>query len=100
MKNDFLKGYQNKYGAFFSNFMVENEAKFKELTAKANNLNSSMIAHYSFLSSVAKNLGIISVDALDGFQQLPNSRAVFDSVLERYHAIIEQCKKKLNSIEN
>ncbi len=99
-KNYFLQDYQMKYGTFFSNFVIENEKKFKDLTNSTDELKTGIIAHYSTLSSIARSLGMISIDAIDNFAKLAQNRDIFDPIQKRYEAIITTCKNKIDKLEN
>lgn len=100
MKNFFLQDYQLKYGTFFSNFVIENERRFKDLTNSSDELKTGIVAHYSNLSSMARSLGMISIDAIDSFTTLTTSKEAFSPVLERYQQIMTTCKAKIDKLEN
>lgn len=92
--NNFERLYQEKYGPLFTSFVISNEKSFNELNIKTFENKVEVIANYNQLSKLAKMIGSITMEAIEGFNE--KSFSNFD---QRFNFIIETCNQKIDKIE-
>lgn len=91
---DMVSDYTQKFGPFLTNFVVDNEEHFKELS-KSNLRGISKRKNYeSQISESARNLGFTSMKLIEDFQKLKNPRRV------QLNTFIDRVKNEFRIIKN
>jgi hypothetical protein len=96
----FTELYRKDFGSFFTSFVVENDQKFKELTQSSTQIKTKIVAHYSWLSRIAKKLGIISADFFGDYKKILSDPNFVIKTLKDYNNIISLCDKRLTRLES
>lgn len=99
----FESDYKSNYGVFFTEFVKKNEASYERLVKKKFKNSSEVLAGYSHLSELAKEIGSESMNVLANLHKynLANeseeTKLVFQqNNLRNLDGIIKQCKDKID----
>jgi hypothetical protein len=95
----FKDEYQRQYGSFFTNMVIENDKRTKELTQKVVENKTNMITHYKQLSSLAQKMGSASMDIFADYKKLKLNPPAFSKVLARFEALNVANQKQLQQFQ-
>lgn len=103
-----LKKFENKYkkefGAFFTHFVIQNDQSYERLKMKKFSNKLEIISNYHRLSSLAKDIGRVSMDV---FHEMKTFDGIDDARKEVIHKkadkqleeIIKTCDQKVSIIQ-
>ena len=103
--NLFETQYKNKYGNFFTNFIITNEKSYENLVQKNFPDKVDIISNYTRLSKLARSIGIESVGVMEKLHQFkdwnnPSAvKGLRKESIERFQKIIDICEHKLGIIQ-
>lgn len=92
--------YREQFGTFFTRFVVENDQKFKDLTQSSVETKTKIVAHYSWLSRIAKKLGVISADFFGDYRKILSEPKSLEAIVKKYNDIIAVCDRRLKRLSN
>ncbi len=101
----FAQNYTQKYGSFFTSFVIQNEKSYEELEQKDFPDKVSVISYYTRLSRMAKRFGGETMNALDEMQKLsgkkPEEReAAKEEIMKGFNQMNEAIDEALGEIED
>lgn len=103
-----LKKFENKYkrefGAFFTNFVIQNDESYKKLKEKKFSNKIEIISNYNRLSRLAKDIGRVSMDVfheMETFDGIDDARkeVIRKRADKELDQIINTCDQKINIIQ-
>lgn len=101
----FEKTYLTKYGSYFTNFVVDNEQAYEKYKEQDFTNKTEVISHYVRLSRLAREVGTISVNAMDTLKKFKDvndnqkMKALERLVTTPFDRIINDCEEKINFIQ-
>lgn len=103
--NSFENEYKTKYGNFFTNFVLTNEASYESLLNKTFPDKVDIISNYTRLSKLARSIGVQSAKAMDKLRTFKNWKnpkkvgALKTSLIKSFQNIIDVCDYKIGIIQ-
>lgn len=103
--NAFEKEYGEKYGNFFTSFVVQNEKAYEEISEKTFEDKTEVVSGYTRLSRLAKRLGSLSMSSLRKMRALkdPSNKELRDGlrsqINESFDAVMEEIDARLTRLK-
>src|SRR5690606_22512635 len=95
----FEKNYKEKFGMFFTSFVISNDKNTQKLTAREFPDKANVLGHYSHLSRLAKSVGSETMEILQDLETYQdynnlNETDVKKKSLKRLQDLLEEANKK------
>lgn len=68
--------YKNNFGVFFTGFVIDNEDQYREISKEKFQDKITILNNYSKLTNLAKEIGVISTDAISDFSKTNDSEKI------------------------
>jgi hypothetical protein len=96
--------YKREFGAFFTSFVIQNDESYEALKAKEFSNKMEIIANYTRLSNLAKDVGKVSMDIfhqMESFDGLDDARKenLRQEASQKLGEIIRTCEEKIQMIQ-
>lgn len=100
----FESKYKREFGAFFTNFVIQNDQSYTKLKDKNFSNKIEIISNYNRLSSLAKDIGRVSMDVfheMESFDGIDNARKeiIRKRASQKLGKIIQTCDQKIQMIQ-
>ncbi|MCT4641928.1 MAG: DUF4339 domain-containing protein [Bacteriovoracaceae bacterium] len=104
---NFEKEYTEKYGQFFTSFVIQNEKQYEQINKKEFPNKTQVISDYTRLSRLAKQTGVISVATMSELEKFPFDTALMEDILKlkekaksNFEKILTTCNDRIEAIQN
>lgn len=101
----FEQSYMNRYGSYFTNFVVDNEQAYEKYKRQDFTNKTEVISHYVRLSRIAREVGNISMNAMGNLKRFKDiddkdkMQSLERLVTTPFNRIIQDCDEKINFIQ-
>jgi hypothetical protein len=103
----FENEYKSQYGIFFTEFVKANEASYEKLMKKTFKNSQEVLASYSYLSTLATDIGEQSMDILEELQTFDVKRMtpaskeqLRQNIMSKLEVIITKSDEKMSQLES
>ncbi len=100
----FESKYKKEFGAFFTNFVIQNDQSYEKLKSKKFSNKLEIISNYNRLSRLAKDIGKVSMDVfheMETFDGIDDARkeVIRKRADQQLDEIIKTCDQKISIIQ-
>lgn len=99
--------YTEKFGPFFTSFVIANEKQYETLNQKTFDNKIQIISDYTRLSRIAKEVGLSSVEVIESFEAFNFATASVEEILNfkntsivKFDTVINECKNKIDELQD